>query len=142
MDAETTLASIDFLRSQMPEEQLIDEIESMDKSAVNFSRHHYNARIADLVYGPAQLSGPIEGPRKLVWWDSGVGCERAPDFLGSLDASIPGEKIVEIKRLLDDTWLARACSDRLSQFGSGSTEAIARRAAALRIFLATRSQSS
>ncbi len=73
------------------------------------------------------------------WRDPGYGAIAPPqDYTVSLDAALPGERIVSIRKCDDALWLADALDERgHAHFGEGKTEALARRIAALKAREAT-----
>lgn len=107
---------------------------------LQYQARDLDAEIATLVWGEPELSGPRAGPRHLMWCSGGLGREVAPEFTTSLDAALPEENIRRVVRTDDARWDAEALdSTGQGHWSMGSvTEALARRAAALLAWGATR----
>lgn len=118
---------IDLLQAQQ------DGLDAHAQRNWRTNRSYLNEKIADTVYGPAQPSGSTGGPKTLVWWHHGLGRSVAPDFVGSLDEGIPGERIRFVLLMGDGRWEAEAiCADGCYHKAVAVTEALARRIAALK----------
>lgn len=119
--------------------EIVDNMTVSPERRLAGNARRLDAEIATLVWGPPEPSGLPEGPRRLLWWHGGVGHEVAPEFTTLLDAGLPGEVVRFVLLMGDGRWEAEAMDARGDYHRSeAATEALARRAAALLAWGATR----
>lgn len=108
---------------------LINTLESLTGEG----NRHLDEEIATAVWGEPRPSGNVGDVHTLLWWHHGLGRSVAPRFTTSLDDSVPGERIRCVSQMGDGRWEAEAMSADGDYYkAEANTEALARRAAALR----------